>query len=155
MLSASGRAAWELSKLKLGSKVKIVQSMGSTLDRAVHAVGAGPCLVKEGQIYLTTLGEEFGSDVAGGRAPRTAIGVTKDQKALLVVVDGRRRTSTGLTLLEMAQFMLDQGAVDAMNLDGGGSSEMIVGSRIVNEPSDGRERRIGAGIAVVRVKSVK
>ena len=48
--------------------------------------------------------------------------------------------------------MLEQGAVEAMNLDGGGSSQMIVGSQIVNAPSDGRERRLGAGIAVVKTK---
>ena len=155
VLSASGRPAWLLSGLKTGSKVKIFQSLGATWDRAVHAVGAGPCLVKDGQIYVTTVNEEFGSDVAGGRAPRTAIGVDSAGKALLVVVDGRRRTSLGLTLYELAQFMLELGAVDAMNLDGGGSSEMIVGSRIVNQPSDGRERRIGAGIAVIRSKPLK
>ena len=51
--------------------------------------------------------------------------------------------------------MLDLGAVDAMNLDGGGSSEMIVDGQIVNQPSDGRERRIGAGIAVVKTKTGK
>lgn len=155
VLSASGRSAWLLSGLKAGSRLKIVQSMGAVWDRAVQAVGAGPCLVKDGQIYLTTMGEEFGSDVAGGRAPRTAIGVNKEGKALLVVVDGRRRTSIGYSLLELAQFMLDMGAVDAMNLDGGGSSEMIVGSQIVNQPSDGRERRLGAGIAVMRTKPAK
>ena len=155
VLSATGRAAWNLSGLKPGSRLKIVQSVGAAWDNAVQAVGAGPCLVKDGQIYLTTMGEEFGSDVAGGRAPRTAIGVNKEGKALLVVVDGRRRTSTGFSLLELAQFMLDLGAVDAMNLDGGGSSEMIVGDQIVNQPSDGRERRIGAGIAVVRAKPAK
>ena len=69
-----------------------------------------------------------------------------------MVVDGRSRSSVGYTLLELAQFMLEQGAVEAMNLDGGGSSQMIVGSQIVNAPSDGRERRLGAGIAVVKTK---
>ena len=74
---------------------------------------------------------------------------------MLVVVDGRRRHSVGLTLLELAQFMLEQGAVEAMNLDGGGSSQMIIGRQIVNEPSDGRERRLGAGIAVIRTTNAK
>jgi exopolysaccharide biosynthesis protein len=93
--------------------------------------------------------------VNGGRAPRTAIGIKKDGKVLLVVVDGRRRTSVGLSLVELAQFMVEQGAVEAMNLDGGGSSEMILGNQILNEPSDGRERRQGAGIAVIRTKPGK
>lgn len=155
VVSASGRPAWLMSGLKEGSRLKIVQTLGATWDKVVNAVGAGPGLVKNGDIYMTTLGEEFGSDVAGGRAPRTAIGLTREGKAMLVVVDGRRRTSVGFSLLELAQFMKEQGAVEAMNLDGGGSSEMIVGTQIVNHPSDGRERRIGAGIAVVKTKTAK
>ena len=152
VLSASGRQAWLMADLKIGDPLKIVQTLGPVWDKVTQAVGAGPCLVKNGEIYMTTLGEEFGSDVAGGRAPRTALGITKDGKALLVVVDGRSRTSVGYTLLELARFMLEQGAVEAMNLDGGGSSQMIIGSQIVNAPSDGRERRLGAGIAVVKTK---
>ena len=152
VLSASGRQAWLMADLKIGDPLKIVQTLGPVWDKVTQAVGAGPCLVKNGEIYMTTLGEEFGSDVAGGRAPRTALGITKDGKALLVVVDGRSRTSVGYTLLELARFMLEQGAVEAMNLDGGGSSQMIIGSQIVNTPSDGRERRLGAGIAVVKTK---
>ena len=152
VLSVSGRTAWMMSHLKIGDRLNIVQTVGPVWDKVVDAVGGGPCLVKNSQIYVTTLGEEFGSDVAGGRAPRTALGITKDNRALLVVVDGRRRSSVGFTLLELAQFMLEQGAVDALNLDGGGSSEMVIDGRIVNEPSDGRERRLGAGIAVIRAK---
>ena len=152
VLSASGRQAWLMADLKIGDPLKIVQTLGPVWDKVTQAVGAGPCLVKNGEIYMTTLGEEFGSDVAGGRAPRTALGITKDGKALLVVVDGRSRASVGYTLLELARFMLEQGAVEAMNLDGGGSSQMIIGSQIVNTPSDGRERRLGAGIAVVKTK---
>ena len=152
VLSASGRQAWLMADLKIGDPLKIVQTLGPVWDKVTQAVGAGPCLVKNGEIYMTTLGEEFGSDVAGGRAPRTALGITKDGKALLVVVDGRSRSSVGYTLLELARFMLEQGAVEAMNLDGGGSSQMIIGSQIVNTPSDGRERRLGAGIAVVKTK---
>ena len=152
VLSVTGRPAWLMSHLKIGDRLNIVQTVGPVWDKVVDAVGGGPCLVKNSQIYVTTLGEEFGSDVAGGRAPRTALGITKDNRALLVVVDGRRRSSVGFTLLELAQFMLEQGAVDALNLDGGGSSEMVIDGRIVNEPSDGRERRLGAGIAVIRNK---
>ena len=141
-----------MADLKIGDPIKIVQTLGPVWDKVVQAVGAGPCLVKNGEPYVTTVGEEFGSDVAGGRAPRSALGLTRDGKALLVVVDGRRRGSVGFTLTELAQFMLEQGAVEAMNLDGGGSSQMMIGSQIVNTPSDGRERRQGAGIAVIRTK---
>jgi len=150
ILSASGRSAWLVQDLKVGSRVKITQTLGPLWDTTVHAISAGPRLIKDNQLFLATLTEEFGSDVAGGRAPRTAVGVTKEGHILLVVVDGRRRTSVGFSLLELAQFMQELGSVDAMNFDGGGSSEMMIGDQIVNRPSDGRERPMAAAIAVVR-----
>ena len=109
-------------------------------------------LIKEGSIYLTTKTEEFGSDVAGGRAPRTALGLTKDGDLLLVVVDGRQSTSAGLTLLELALFMQELGAVDALNLDGGGSSEMVISDKVINNPSDGHERMVGDALAVMAAR---
>lgn len=149
VLSAHGASAKELAGLKVGDKVAVHQSLGQEWDSTVHALGAGPMLIKEGSIYLTTKTEEFGSDVAGGRAPRTAIGLTKEGQILLVVVDGRQAASAGLTLLELALFMQELGAVEAMNLDGGGSSEMVISDKIVNRPSDGRERKVANAMAVV------
>ncbi len=149
VLSAHGAAAKALAGLRVGDIVTIRQTLGQVWDGAVHALGAGPMLVKDGTIYLTTKTEEFGSDVAGGRAPRTAIGVTKEGQILLAVVDGRQVASGGLSLLEMAILMQELGAVDAMNLDGGGSSEMVVFDKVVNKPSDGRERKIGNALVIV------
>ncbi len=149
VLSAHGAAAKALAGLKVGDIVTIGQTLGPVWDGAVHALGAGPTLIKDGSIYLTTKTEEFGNDVAGGRAPRTALGVTRDGQILLAVVDGRQVASGGLTLLEMAIFMQELGAVDAMNLDGGGSSEMVVFDKIVNSPSDGRERKVGNALVIV------
>jgi exopolysaccharide biosynthesis protein len=106
-------------------------------------------LVKNGSVFVTAKAEEFPADIAVGRAPRTALGVTKDGHVLLVVVDGRQPDhSIGMTLTELAGFMKELGATQAMNLDGGGSSEMTVGEKVVNIPSDGRERDVGTAIAV-------
>ena len=105
-------------------------------------------LVQGGQVYVTTKLEKFGDDVAAGRAPRTAIARTKQGNILLVVVDGRQQKSIGMTLTEMAILMQELGAEDAMNLDGGGSSEMVVGNEVMNRPSDGRERSVGAALAI-------
>lgn len=149
VLSAHGSSAEKLSGLKVGDSVKITQTLGPVWDKTVYALGAGPTLVKNGNIYVTTKVEDFGSDVAGGRAPRTAFGVTKDGRILLAVVDGRQTHSIGMTLLELAQFMRELGANNAMNLDGGGSSEMVVGGTIVNKPSDGRERYVGDTLVVL------
>lgn len=149
VLSAHGSAAQKLSALKVGDTVKVHETLGPMWDKTTHAIGAGPMLVKNNSVFLTTKIEEFGSDVAGGRAPRTALGVKGDGHILAVVVDGRQEHSIGMTLLELAVFMQELGAEDAMNFDGGGSSEMVVKGKIVNKPSDGRERRVGDALVIV------
>lgn len=151
VLSAHGAAARLISCLKVGDSVKINQTIGNEWDKTRHALGAGPMLVKNNSVFLTTKVEEFGSDVAGGRAPRTAIGLKPDGSILAVVVDGRQENSIGMTLLELALFMQEMGAQDAMNLDGGGSSEMVIKGKIVNKPSDKRERRVGDALVISRV----
>lgn len=86
------------------------------------------------------------------RHPRSAIGFSRDSTQLvLVTVDGRQETSVGATLIELADLMLRLGAWDAMNFDGGGSTTMVVGGRVVNRPSDPTgEREVGNALLVVR-----
>ncbi|MBJ2175204.1 phosphodiester glycosidase family protein [Aureibaculum sp. A20] len=73
------------------------------------------------------------------RHPRTAIGRTQDGRILAVVVDGRSSQGQGVSIKELAQLMHALGCVDAMNLDGGGSSTVwIKNSGIVNFPSDNK-----------------
>ena len=152
VLSAHGEAAKDLAKLKVGDTVKISHTLGSDWDKTVHALGAGPTLIKNSSIFLTTTMEDFGSDVACGQAPRTALGITKQGHILLVVVDGRQPDSAGMTLLELALFLQELGAVNAMNLDGGGSSTMVINGKVVNKPSDGRERKVGNALAVISTR---
>jgi hypothetical protein len=84
----------------------------------------------------------FGSEIQyTERHPRTACGLTVDGKLILLVVDGRSE-SQGVTLSELAGIMIDLGAVDAIDFDGGGSSAMWYGDKIVNVPSDGAERPV-------------
>jgi exopolysaccharide biosynthesis protein len=72
-----------------------------------------------------------------GRQARTLAGVTEDGRLLLVTVDGRRPGwSVGMTLPEAARLMRSLGARDALNLDGGGSTTMVVRGQVVNRPSD-------------------
>lgn len=143
VLSAHGAAATVMAGMKVGDSVAIEQSLGPDFDKVPYAIGAGPMLVKDGKPFLTTKVEEFPEDIAVGRAPRTAIGVTKSGHLLLVVVDGRQAASKGLTLVELASFMQELGADEAMNFDGGGSSEMVVKGSVMNNPSDGQERLVG------------
>ena len=115
----------------------------------VFALGAGPTLLVDGEIQITGTQEGFQPDVLYGRAPRTALGLTADGKLLLVVVDGRAEGfSSGMTLEELAFFMKELGAVSAMNLDGGGSSTLVVGGWVLNRPSGGEERAVASVIVV-------
>ena len=89
------------------------------------------------------------------RNPRTAVGI-KDNKLFLVTVDGRQPGySDGMNLYEMAELLLGQGVTDAINLDGGGSTTMVVRKqgeaavKLINNPSDGRERYVGNSIQLV------
>ncbi len=148
VLSAHGSNEKALESLKVGDVVKISETLGPLWDKTIYAIGAGPRLIKDNSVFLTSKVEEFPADIAVGRAPRTAVGVTKDGHVLFAVVDGRQQNSRGMTLLELALFMQEFGAVDAMNLDGGGSSEMVVKGKIMNKPSDGRERSVGSALII-------
>jgi len=79
---------------------------------------------------------------SGGFAPRTAIGQTAQGHVLLVVVDGRQRASIGATFEDLQTILYANGAINAINLDGGSSSTMVFQGRVVNSPSDGDEGRL-------------
>ena len=88
--------------------------------------------------------------------PRSAIGLTADGRLILATVDGRETgVSEGVRLPELAELMLERGAVSAINLDGGGSSTLVVrragtdGVVVANRPSDGFERPVTNSIQVV------
>ena len=108
---------------------------------AEDIVGAGPRLVASGRVEITTERESMLPTFATDRHPRTAIGLLADGRALLMVVDGRQPSlSVGMSLEELAQLMLEFGAVDAINLDGGGSTTMVV-AKTDRQPSFRSNRR--------------
>lgn len=107
------------------------------------AVGGAPLLLQDGV--------PTGQCNSGcGIQPRTGVGVTATGRILLVVVDGRKpRWSIGASVEEFAAIMRELGAVTALNLDGGGSTTMVVKGEVVNRPSDGHERAISNAILVL------
>ncbi|MBP2632377.1 MAG: Protein of unknown function periplasmic [Firmicutes bacterium] len=149
VVSAHGASKDKLASIKIGDKLKINEDLGTTWNQVPQIMGVGPLLVRNNSVYVTAKEEQFGPDVASGRAPRTAVGITKDNHVILAVVDGRQRNSIGCTLSEMAVLMQEMGAVDAVNFDGGGSSEMVINNEVINSPSDGTERRVGAALVVL------
>ena len=97
----------------------------------------GPALVDDDEIAVQSYSEV---KFAKASNPRTAIGMIGKLHYLFVVSDGRTDESSGLTLLELAQFMQQLGAVVAYNLDGGGSSTMVLNDEVINQPtSSGRK----------------
>ena len=113
------------------------------------AVTGAPRLVTSGKITIRLREESMGNDFSTTRHPRTAVGITKSGKVLLVTVDGRQKgLSRGMSLPELANLLLKEGAVDAVNLDGGGSSAAVVRGMVVNSPSSGAERPIADAIIV-------
>ncbi len=110
---------------------------GEDWAAAWHALGAYPNLVTNGAVDIVP---EKTSDFFAGRHNRTAIGVTGSGQMLLVTVDGRTAAGRGMTMRDLAQHMVSLGAVEAVNLDGGGSTTMWIpdGSvnGVVNYPSD-------------------
>lgn len=151
VLSGHGTNAAALADLKIGDYVILEQSLGSeTADKADIVVSGGPLLLAHGRVNVRTEAENIAPDISRGRAPRTALGIKKDGTVLLVVVDGRNSFSSGMTLTELAQYMLRLGADSALNFDGGGSSEMVINGKLVNMPSDGRERRVSVGLGLLQ-----
>ncbi len=153
VVSGHGVNAEALSGLRVGDRVALEETLGvPEADAAQVVVGAGPLLLENGRVQVRSEEERIAPDIARGRAPRTAIGVSRHGSVVLLVVDGRSRSSAGVTLTELAQFMLRLGVRDAVNLDGGGSSEMIINRKIVNKPSDGRERAVSMGLGLFAKK---
>lgn len=149
VISVHGTAASYFAPVRVGDPAVVTENMGTQWDNCPNILGVGPRLLTSGSVTVTAAEEEFPGDIRYGRAPRSAVGVTKDGHFLLGVVDGRQAISHGLTLTEWAYLMKKMGAVDAINFDGGGSSELVVGGEIQNSPSDGNERAVGSALIVL------
>lgn len=160
VISLSGPATQFLTEnVRVGDKLDVhikIIPFSTSPKSILHMISGGPRLVKNGVVYVSKNEEKFKADVAKGRAARTAVGVTKDDRILLVTVDGLPRgkeprsdkSSIGMTLEELAELMIDLGAVEAMNLDGGSSTSMWINGKIVNSPAGGSEQKVSNAIIV-------
>lgn len=151
VLSGHGAAATFISNnLHAGDTIKIYQGINPGLKRLKEMVGGVPRIVNNGQNYVeTALKYESGSSTYT-REPRTAAGISKDSSYLyLVTLDGRN-ASVGATLAELADLLVRIGVYHGINLDGGGSTTILVRDSLMNYPSGGGiERSDGNGFLVV------
>jgi len=105
-------------------------------------IGGGPVLLQNGEIKITNNEErKFAGNAINDRHPRTAIGYTKENQLIILVAEGRTESAAGITLVQEAQILRDLGCAEALNLDGGGSSCMIINGKTTNSPSDKGEQR--------------
>ena len=124
--------AENLASLKINDKVSLDVKTLPEWGDVNHIISGGPYLVKDGQVYVDIQDQKLLA--IGGRNPRTAIGYTKDNRFIIVTADGREGSSIGMTLKELGYFMQSIGCVNAMNLDGGGSTVLYVKGAIANKP---------------------
>jgi exopolysaccharide biosynthesis protein len=121
-------------------------------------LNGGPELVRDGRLHATPRTDgmvrpgdpSFYYGWVHKRNPRTIAGVDARGRILLVTVDGRATTSLGLSIAESAAVAQSLGMRDAINLDGGGSTTMVVDGSVINKPSDAAgERPVGDAILVL------
>ena len=114
-----------------------------------EAVHAGPVLIRNGKIKVSTEQEVFFNTPVDGVQPRSAIGYKKNGDVIMMVVDGRQVDSRGVYLKELAMLLSQFDCEEAVNLDGGGSSSLVVNGKLVNKPIGlNIEREVMSCIAV-------
>ena len=120
--------------------------------RMQTAVGGGPVLLQEAQIRISNNEElKFAGKAIDDKHPRTAMGYTKDNKLIILVVQGRfPGIAEGVTLPQEAKILQDLGCWEALNLDGGGSSCMLVNGKETIKPSDATGQRAVPAVFIIR-----
>lgn len=127
-----------------------VVATGDLPSFVTGVVGGRPMLVRAGLAVTSYDCADTGA-IACVRAPRTALGLSDDNRTLwLVVVDGWQAASVGMTAAELAAFLRDLGVRDAIALDGGGASAMVIANQggLVSSPSDGVERPVANHVGI-------
>ena len=143
VISTTGATAEYIkNNFKIGDKVSLNISLDFDIEEIQTAISGGAILVKDGEIPT------FSANITGSH-PRTALGLSKDSKTLyLITVDGRQKSSIGMTQTELAEFLIEKDIYTALNLDGGGSTTMVAQKlgdtelSIINSPSSGVLRNV-------------
>jgi len=150
VISTSGSARdWALKNLRPGARVRLDLNLSpvepdqaASLKQATSIIGGGPQLIRGGRIEITNAAEKILLSFVSDGHPRTAIAKLKSGQILLVTVDGRQPgESIGMSLTMLADLLIEFGAVEAINLDGGGSTTMVIRNKLVNKPSDATGER--------------
>lgn len=121
--------------------------------RMQTAIGGGPVLVKDHLLRVTNKEEQMFVNGDKDKHPRTAMGYTSDGKLVILAIQGRfPGTAEGATLEEEGNILIDLGCVEALNLDGGGSSCLLVNGKETIKPSDKEGQRAVPAVFLIKVK---
>lgn len=119
--------------------------------KMITAVGGGPVLVQNGEIKITNNEElKFTGKAIEDKHPRTAMGYTKDGRLIVMVIQGRSSDAAGATLMQVAKLLLDLNCEEALNLDGGGSSCMLINGKETIKPSDKEGQRPLPAVFIIK-----
>ncbi|MDO5500255.1 MAG: phosphodiester glycosidase family protein [Propionibacteriaceae bacterium] len=164
-ISVQATGAWAPALRKFGASARHVKLTNEYLDERgrrlamtphTQVVNGGPLLVVDGRLHVTAARDGMVQPDNPGafygwthqRNPRTIAGIDTHGRLVLVTADGRQTDSVGLSIHETAELARDLGLVDAINLDGGGSTTMVVGGRVTNSVSGTTERAVGDAIVI-------
>lgn len=116
-------------------------------EKMDYIVGGTPVLIRNGKIITDFSSEKTIETFLTNRHSRTAIGLLKDKRWVFIVVDGKKPgISEGMTMNELAQFMLKLGCIEALNLDGGGSSTVVIKGTVMNQPQGDEDEAKGKSV---------
>jgi exopolysaccharide biosynthesis protein len=141
--------------LSIGDEIFLMNKLHPLEEQVEQLVGGLPRIIRDGCVSVEWEKENIRENFSTTRHPRTSVGYTKDmQKVHFFVVDGRQPGySSGMTLPELASYMLEWDIYQGINLDGGGSSTMAIEGEIANKPSDlSGERPVANALLVVNTK---
>jgi hypothetical protein len=162
-VQAIGRdEAWLAAHAKIGARLSVSERLRTPngqplrLNAATTVTSAGPILLAGGRSAIDAAAEGVFDPrdlndytFSAYKHARTMIGVDRQGRILLATVDGIPGVSEGMTLTEEAAFMRSLGAVDAMNLDGGGSTQFASFGQVLDDPSSSPLRPVGDTVEAV------
>ncbi|GAA2198645.1 phosphodiester glycosidase family protein [Sinomonas flava] len=164
-IQATGSAAAQLRalapegrQLQLSTDLLDAKGKALTADKSTSVVNGGPLLIQDGAENITARRDgmvhtgdsnSFYYGWVHKRNPRTFAGVDAQGRTLIVTADGRQTDRLGLSIKETADVAASLGMVQAINLDGGGSTAMVADGALVTRPSGGSERAVGDALLVL------
>ncbi|MCP5492385.1 MAG: phosphodiester glycosidase family protein [Chlamydiales bacterium] len=133
-------------------RIDIQPLLGKTWLDYENILGGTPVLIHQGKVIDDYGPEQILDNFSTHRFSRSAVGIRSNGELVFVVVDGHSEKSIGMTLKELSSFMNDLGCIDALNLDGGGSSTIFYDNQVQNIPSTHKNRPSPVGNALLILK---